>query len=135
MFKFMWVRQCLAEDAGVGGKELQSLKKERISVMKSDIEIAQGALLEPIATVAAKLDMSQDDLELYGKYKAKITDEYMESLKDRTDGKLILVTAINPTPAGIKQSGIISTRKSAAPSTCSNLIIRRHRQTIKSTIP
>ena len=100
MFKFMWVRQCLAEDAGVGGKELQSLKKERISVMKSDIEIAQGALLEPIATVAAKLDMSQDDLELYGKYKAKITDEYMESLKDRTDGKLILVTAINPTPAG-----------------------------------
>ena len=68
--------------------------------MKSDIEIAQEAVLEPITTVAEKLDMTQEDLELYGKYKAKISDEYIESLKDKRDGKLILVTAINPTPAG-----------------------------------
>lgn len=68
--------------------------------MKSDIEIAQEAVLEPIAKVAEKLDMTQEDLELYGKYKAKISDEYIESLKDKQDGKLILVTAINPTPAG-----------------------------------
>ena len=68
--------------------------------MKSDIEIAQEAVLEPITMVAEKLDMTQEDLELYGKYKAKISDEYIESLKDKRDGKLILVTAINPTPAG-----------------------------------
>ncbi|MDE6926484.1 MAG: formate--tetrahydrofolate ligase [Acetatifactor sp.] len=68
--------------------------------MKSDIEIAQEAVLEPIVKVAEKLDITQDDLELYGKYKAKISDEYIDSLKDRPDGKLILVTAVNPTPAG-----------------------------------
>ncbi len=68
--------------------------------MKSDIEIAQEAVLEPITMVAEMLDMTQEDLELYGKYKAKISDEYIESLKDKRDGKLILVTAINPTPAG-----------------------------------
>lgn len=68
--------------------------------MKTDIEIAQEAVLEPIVKVAEKLEMTQDDLELYGKYKAKISDEYIESLKNRPDGKLILVTAINPTPAG-----------------------------------
>ena len=56
--------------------------------------------MEPIVKVAAKLGMTEDDLELYGKYKAKLTDEYIDSLKDRPDGKLILVTAINPTPAG-----------------------------------
>ena len=68
--------------------------------MKSDIEIAQEAVLEPIVKVAEKLDINQDDLELYGKYKAKISDAYIESLKGRPNGKLILVTAINPTPAG-----------------------------------
>lgn len=68
--------------------------------MKSDIEIAQEAVLEPIVKVAEKLDITQDDLELYGKYKAKISNEYIESLKHRPDGKLILVTAVNPTPAG-----------------------------------
>ena len=68
--------------------------------MKTDIEIAQEAVMEPIVKVAAKLGMTEDDLELYGKYKAKLTDEYIDSLKDRPDGKLILVTAINPTPAG-----------------------------------
>ena len=68
--------------------------------MKTDIEIAQEAVMEPIVKVAAQLGMTEDDLELYGKYKAKLTDEYIDSLKDRPDGKLILVTAINPTPAG-----------------------------------
>lgn len=68
--------------------------------MKSDIEIAQEAVLEPIVNVAEQLGMTQDDLESYGKYKAKLTEEYLEGLKGRPDGKLILVTAINPTPAG-----------------------------------
>ena len=68
--------------------------------MKTDIEIAQGAVMEPIKNVAARCGISEDDLELYGKYKAKISDEYINSVKDNEDGKLILVTAINPTPAG-----------------------------------
>lgn len=68
--------------------------------MKTDIQIAQEAILEPITKVAAKLDLTEDDLELYGKYKAKISNEYLNSIKDRENGKLILVTAINPTPAG-----------------------------------
>ena len=68
--------------------------------MKSDIEIAQEALLEPITSVAAGLGIDMDDLELYGKYKAKISDEYMNRISQNPDGKLILVTAINPTPAG-----------------------------------
>lgn len=68
--------------------------------MKTDIQIAQEAVMEPIAQVAAKLGITPDELELYGRYKAKISDEYMEKLKGRPDGKLILVTAINPTPAG-----------------------------------
>ena len=68
--------------------------------MKTDIEIAQEAVMLPIKEVAAKAGIKEDDLELYGKYKAKISDEYYESIKDNKDGKLILVTAINPTPAG-----------------------------------
>ena len=56
--------------------------------------------MEPIKNVAAKLGMSEDDIEMYGKYKAKISDEYMQSVKNNENGKLILVTAINPTPAG-----------------------------------
>lgn len=68
--------------------------------MKTDIEIAQEAKLLPIKEVAKKLEITEDDLELYGKYKAKLTDELWEQVKDREDGKLILVTAINPTPAG-----------------------------------
>lgn len=68
--------------------------------MKTDIEIAQEAVLTPIAEVANKLSITEDELELYGKYKAKITDGYLEKLKQNPDGKLILVTAINPTPAG-----------------------------------
>lgn len=69
-------------------------------MMKSDIDIALEAELQPIKEVAEKLDISEDDLDLYGKYKAKLTDDLWEKIKDRDDGKLILVTAINPTPAG-----------------------------------
>ncbi len=68
--------------------------------MKSDIEIAQEAVMKPITEVAKALEIPADDLELYGKYKAKISDELMSRVKDNPDGKLILVTAINPTPAG-----------------------------------
>ena len=68
--------------------------------MKTDIEIAQEATMIPIKEVAASYGISEEDLELYGKYKAKLTDELWEEVKDRPDGKLILVTAINPTPAG-----------------------------------
>lgn len=68
--------------------------------MKSDIEIAQEAELVHIKEVAEKLGINEDELDFYGKYKAKISDELWESVKDREDGKLVLVTAINPTPAG-----------------------------------
>ena len=68
--------------------------------MKSDIEIAREAKMLPIAEVAKKIGVSEDDLELYGKYKAKIDDSWWEKNKNNKDGKLILVTAINPTPAG-----------------------------------
>ncbi len=68
--------------------------------MKTDIQIAQEATMLPIREVAAAYGIGEDDLELYGKYKAKITDELWNEVKDRKDGKLVLVTAINPTPAG-----------------------------------
>ena len=68
--------------------------------MKSDIEIAQEATMLPIKEVAASIGIDEDDLELFGKYKAKISDELIEKTKNNPDGKLILVTAINPTPAG-----------------------------------
>lgn len=68
--------------------------------MKSDIEIALEAELLPIQDIAKTLDISGQELEPYGRYKAKLTDELWEKIKDREDGKLILVTAINPTPAG-----------------------------------
>ena len=68
--------------------------------MKTDIEIAQEAKMYPIKDVAAKLNITEDDLEFYGKYKAKLSDELWDKIKDRKDGKLVLVTAINPTPAG-----------------------------------
>jgi formate--tetrahydrofolate ligase len=68
--------------------------------MKSDVEIAQEAIVRPITEIADKLDLSYDDLELYGKYKTKISLDAWNRIKDRKNGKLILVTAINPTPAG-----------------------------------
>ena len=68
--------------------------------MLSDIEIAQNAKMKHIRDVAASIGIAEDDLEFYGKYKAKIASELWEKVKDNENGKLILVTAINPTPAG-----------------------------------
>ena len=68
--------------------------------MKTDIQIAQEATMLPIKDVAASIGIKEDDLELYGKYKAKISDDLINRTKENPDGKLILVTAINPTPAG-----------------------------------
>lgn len=68
--------------------------------MKTDIEIAHEAHLEPIVKVAKNLGIDEEDLDLYGKYKAKLSSEYLEKIKNNKKGKLILVTAINPTPAG-----------------------------------
>ena len=68
--------------------------------MPSDIEIAQQAKLLPIKDVASQIGIKEDELEFYGKYKAKLSDELAERVKDNPDGKLVLVTAINPTPAG-----------------------------------
>ncbi len=68
--------------------------------MKTDIQIAQEATLLPIKNVAEEIGITEDELEFYGKYKAKISDDVIKRLADKPDGKLILVTAINPTPAG-----------------------------------
>lgn len=68
--------------------------------MKTDIQIAQEATLKPIVQVAQLLGMNEEELELYGKYKAKIADDYLEKIQNNPNGKLVLVTAINPTPAG-----------------------------------
>ncbi len=68
--------------------------------MLSDIEIARGADIRPVTEIAEKLDIPQDELEFYGKYKAKISESFISSCENKPDGKLILVTAINPTPAG-----------------------------------
>lgn len=72
-------------------------EKDRV---KTDIEIAQEAVLEPIGKIAQQLGIAEEDLEYYGKYKAKLTEDCLEKLQGKPDGKLILVTAINPTPAG-----------------------------------
>ena len=68
--------------------------------MKTDIQIAQEAIKEPITRVAERAGVPEEALELYGRYKAKISEEYLSELKNKEDGKLVLVTAINPTPAG-----------------------------------
>lgn len=68
--------------------------------MKSDIEIATSAELYPINRIAKNLGIDDDDLELYGKYKAKLSNDFLKKIENNTEGKLILVTAINPTPAG-----------------------------------
>ena len=73
--------------------------------MKTDVEIAQEAQMKKISEIAAKLGITEDELELYGKYKAKVSLEAWERVKDNKDGKLILVTAINPTPAGAADGG------------------------------
>ena len=74
------------------------LRQERGNM--TDIEIARNAEIRPIREIAGSLGMEEDDLELYGRYKAKISEEYLRKIQDRPEGKLILVTAINPTPAG-----------------------------------
>lgn len=74
--------------------------------MKSDIQIAQEAKMEPIVKIAEKLDLHDDDIELYGKYKCKISLDVMDKYKEKKDGKLVLVTAINPTPAGEGKSTV-----------------------------
>ena len=68
--------------------------------MKTDVEIAQEAVIRPIREIAEKLNITEDELELYGKYKAKISLDAWDRVKNRPNGKLVLVTAINPTPAG-----------------------------------
>ena len=68
--------------------------------MASDIGIAQSATLKPIGEIAARLGIPPASIENYGRYKAKVALDYIDSLKDRPDGKLILVTALSPTPAG-----------------------------------
>ena len=68
--------------------------------MKTDIQIAQEAKMEHIKDVAARAGIEENELEFYGKYKAKFSDEFMNSLDEKPDGKLVLMTAINPTPAG-----------------------------------
>ncbi len=84
--------------------EIQRMDKcdegRQVFEMKTDIEIAQEAVMENIVSVAERAGISADDLELYGKYKAKISDDFINRIQDNPDGKLILVTAINPTPAG-----------------------------------
>ena len=68
--------------------------------MKTDVQIAQEAKMLPISEIAGSLGITEDELDLYGKYKAKVSLDVLERLEDKPDGKLILVTAINPTPAG-----------------------------------
>ena len=74
--------------------------------MLTDIEIAQQAELKPIKTIAENLNIKEEELEPYGRYKAKLSDSLMERLKDKPDGKLVLVTAINPTPAAEPQAAV-----------------------------
>lgn len=76
------------------------------SKIRTDLEIAQQADLQPIVNVVEKIGLTQEDLELYGKYKGKITYEKLEQLKEKDNGKLILVTAVNPTPAGEGKSTV-----------------------------
>ncbi|MDU2664175.1 MAG: formate--tetrahydrofolate ligase, partial [Clostridium perfringens] len=74
--------------------------------MKNDIEIAQSAKMEPIINIAKKIGLGEDDIELYGKYKCKISLDAIKKLGNNKDGKLVLVTAINPTPAGEGKSTV-----------------------------
>ena len=91
--------------------------------MKTDIEIAQESVMQPIAEIAEKLGMSADDIELYGKYKAKLSEDYIESLEDNPEGKLVLVTAINPTPAGEGKTTVTVGLGEAMPKIGENAVI------------
>jgi formate--tetrahydrofolate ligase len=77
-----------------------------VLLMKSDIEIAQSATMEKITSIAERVGLSEEDIDLYGKYKCKISLDVLEKQKEKSDGKLILVTAINPTPAGEGKSTV-----------------------------
>lgn len=77
-----------------------------VGLMKTDIEIAQQAKMKPITDIAVEIGLLDDEIELYGKYKAKVSLNVLKRLKDKKDGKLILVTAINPTPAGEGKSTV-----------------------------
>lgn len=98
-FFFRYFVQC--KHTVPGGLYMQQKMK-----IKSDIEIAQQAEMEPIIHIAKKLNLTEDDLELYGKNKAKITSNKLISIKKQKTGKIILVTAINPTPAGEGKSTV-----------------------------
>lgn len=76
------------------------MEERLVEMMKTDIQIAQESKMLPIKEVAKQIGIAEDDLELYGKYKAKLSSEFMSKLEEKKDGKLVLVTAINPTPAG-----------------------------------
>ena len=91
--------------------------------MKTDIEIAQESVMQPIAEIAEKLGMSADDIELYGKYKAKLSEDYIESLEANPEGKLVLVTAINPTPAGEGKTTVTVGLGEAMPKIGENAVI------------
>ncbi len=93
----------LAGKLGSAANSLNSLVKLQVggvNQVKTDIEIAQEAQMKPITEVAKIIGLSEDDIELYGKYKAKVSLDVLKRVKDKPNGKLILVTAINPTPAG-----------------------------------
>ena len=76
--------------------------------MLSDIEIARGAKMKKITEVAKKLGVGEDDLEQYGSYKAKLSDALLKRIEKNENGKLILVTAVNPTPAGEGKQPLLS---------------------------
>lgn len=76
------------------------------TIVKSDIEIAQDSEMRPIVEIAEKIGLEADDLELFGKYKAKISNEALAKLRTKESGKIILVTSINPTPAGEGKSTV-----------------------------
>lgn len=84
----------------IGIPDLKNKQYKEAIILKTDIEIAQQAEMKPIKEIAEGLGLSEDDIELYGKYKAKVNLKVMDKLEGRPDGKLILVTAINPTAAG-----------------------------------
>ena len=74
----------------------------------TDIQIAQQAKMLPIREVVEKIGVSEDDIEMYGKYKAKFTEEFLQKLESKPNGKLVLVTAINPTPAVREKQPLVS---------------------------
>ena len=101
--------------------------------MLSDIEIAQGCQMRPITEVAAAAGLDADDLELYGKYKAKLSADVWTKVKDKENGKLVLVTAINPTPAG---EGKTTTSVGLGQALCKHcLLYTSIRRMIHTTIP